>query len=82
MWQVRLDQKVIKYIRGTPPDVYDSYINAIDSVFEFAEMCDRHPITICAGGFLVEVKGQNAALRCMIDEDKHQFYVFGIKFLK
>ena len=78
-WQVKIDQSVIKYMRGTPPDVYDAFFHTIEGIFDLADDFSRLSISSCFTGMLVPVQGQNVSLRCAILGDKREIVIFGIK---
>lgn len=78
-WGKSSEQKVIKYIRGTPTEIYNAYMKAVDAVFDVADTFSQHGISSCSTGILIPVEGQDAALRCAVFGHQREIHIFDIK---
>lgn len=78
-WRVRIEQSVIKYIRGTPQDSHESYLQAVEGILDLAAHLTKLSVAACSTGFLVPVKDTNTSLRCGMFGDKREIHIFGIK---
>jgi hypothetical protein len=56
----------------------DAYIDAVVAVHKMAEIYSEHTIESCQNGFLVAVKGQSKALRCVFVHERREIHIVDI----